>query len=146
MKMNLKKGFTLIELLVVIAIIGILASIVLTSLTSAREKANRTSVLSSLSSMGPELVVCADDGGFGYTLGAPTGGTTYICQNVSTGTGNVQKTGHTVVWPTLPTTGGWAYGTPGGTSDFSGTYTYTATKTGQTPVTCTFVNSNVTCS
>src|SRR3989344_2958488 len=65
------KGFTLIELLIVIAIIGILASITLVSLNSARNRANRASALASAASIMPELVTCADDGGFGMDAGAP---------------------------------------------------------------------------
>ena len=130
---NLKKGFTLIELLVVIAIIGILASVVLVSLTSAREKANKASAQASMSSAMPALVVCRDDNGFGYTAGAITGGTTFICQNAATGNAGLVSPSHTVLWPALPT--GWTYGTPTPSLALD-TYVVTATKTGQGTITC----------
>ncbi|MCX6747899.1 MAG: type II secretion system protein, partial [Candidatus Nomurabacteria bacterium] len=132
-KLNFKKGFTLIELLVVIAIIGILASVVLVSLTSAREKANKASALATLSSVMPELVVCSDDGGYGITT-AITAGSSAVCAT-SAGTTNL-FTGHTVTWPTLG--GGWAYATPTGSITNATTFVYTATKAGQSSITCTF--------
>ncbi|MBP6931510.1 MAG: type II secretion system protein [Candidatus Pacebacteria bacterium] len=140
MKLNYKKGFTLIELLVVIAIIGILASIVLTSLTSAKNKANRTAAMANLRGVMPELIMCADGGGYGYTAGAPTGGTTYVCQAAATG--NALPANYIgPVWPSLGNTG-WAYGTPvvtpAGTLSAATSYVYTATKTGEATITCTF--------
>ena len=84
--------------------------------------------------MMPELITCADDGGYGYTAGVPTAGTTYICQNAATG--NASKSTHTFLWPSVGSTG-WAYGTPTG-SFVGGDYQYTATKTGQTTITCSF--------
>ena len=127
--MKYNKGFTLIELLVVIAIIGILASIVLTSLSSAKEKANRTAALANLRGVMGELRICKENNGFARTdLVNPI-----LCaetQNDST-----PLTGHSAVWPDLAN--GWAYVAPTGalaTDD----YVFTATKTGQDNVVCTF--------
>ena len=133
MKLNFKKGFTLIELLVVIAIIGILASVVLVSLTSASEKARKASALATLSSVMPELVVCSDDGGYAATV-TPTA-SIYVCAT-NGAPATTAYTGHSVTWPTL--SGGWAYGTPTGSITNATTYVYTATKSGQATITCTF--------
>jgi prepilin-type N-terminal cleavage/methylation domain-containing protein len=69
MKMN-KKGFTLIELLVVVAIIGVLAGIVLVSLNSARDKADKSSLQSTLASVMPVASMCVNEG---YKIQSPTG-------------------------------------------------------------------------
>ncbi|MDQ3076073.1 MAG: prepilin-type N-terminal cleavage/methylation domain-containing protein [bacterium] len=132
-KLNFKKGFTLIELLVVIAIIGILASVVLVSLTSAREKANKASALATLSSVMPELIVCADDVGFARTntSAAP------ICATAVNGA--TFMAGHTINWPTLPAS--WAYQAPTGTLALD-SYIYTATKASQATITCTLTTGS----
>jgi prepilin-type N-terminal cleavage/methylation domain-containing protein len=96
MKMN-KKGFTLIELLVVVAIIGVLAGIVLVSLNSARNKADKSSLQSTLASVMPVASMCVNEGG---TISAPnftpdpvTGLLNPIC-------GDIEEI--TETWPELP--------------------------------------------
>jgi prepilin-type N-terminal cleavage/methylation domain-containing protein len=96
MKMN-KKGFTLIELLVVVAIIGVLAGIVLVSLNSARDKADKSSLQSTLASVMPVASMCVNEGG---TISAPnfipdpvTGLLNPIC-------GDIEEI--TETWPKLP--------------------------------------------
>lgn len=138
-----KTGFSLIELLVVIAIIGILASVVLTSLSSARNKANRASALASMSSIMPELGVCAEDEYFGWTASndpngtPPIGNTTFICQESETGANTQVPPGHTDTWPVLKVEGGWTYEVPTGTLEGKD-YQYTAIKTGGETIVCTF--------
>lgn len=129
---NNKGGFTLLELLVVIGIITIIAAAVFVSLDSAREKTRRSSNLATLASAMPEVVVCGDDGGFGYTDSSSLAGK-FVCQGASTG--NSQFGSHTILWPS--TTAGWVYGIPTG-SLASSNYQYTATKSGQATITCDY--------
>jgi prepilin-type N-terminal cleavage/methylation domain-containing protein len=103
-RINLKKGFTLIELLVVIAIIGILASVVLVSLSGATNKAKRASALATVSGLGTEFLLCQDETTpFISGQTSPTAGGGPIC--TTTATSGIAATGHSVVWPTLATTG-----------------------------------------
>jgi prepilin-type N-terminal cleavage/methylation domain-containing protein len=125
-----KKGFTLIELLVVIAIIGILASVVMVSSKSAVDKSKRASALTTAASVLPELVTCADDGGFAKNS-APAAGNPICC---TSGTCASLLSGHTATWPNISTTG-WAYGSVSGTLA-NGDYQYTLTKSGETTITC----------
>jgi len=138
-KFKKQKGFTLIELLVVIALIGVVATIAFVSLNSAREKTRRSSNLATMASAMPEVVVCADENGFGYTDGVPLAGLTYICQNSSTG--NNQKGEHSILWPAL--TAGWVYNVPTGSLS-SVDYVYTATKPGssQPMIVCSYSSAS----
>jgi prepilin-type N-terminal cleavage/methylation domain-containing protein len=117
-----KKGFTLIELMIVIAIIGILASVVMVSSRGSVDKAKKASALTTASSVLPELVTCADDGGFAKSTAAPGAGNPICCTD---GACSAALNGHSVTWPALSTTTGWDYiGTPTGTLA-AGTYAFT---------------------
>ena len=80
----------------------------------------------------PVLLNCDTSAGFGYTDDASVAGK-YVCQGAATG--NTPQAGFSATWPTLQN--GWAYAQP--TGSLSGNdYTYTATKSGQTTITCVF--------
>lgn len=137
-KMNFRKGFTLLELLIVIAVIGVLAATIFVSLDTSRQKTHRSSALASLRSAMPVLLACSDSGGYGYTDDAVLAGK-YVCQ--LSASGNNLKSGFPAVWPTLSASGGWIYGTPTGALS-TGNYQYTATKSGQTTITCSTATAN----
>lgn len=123
MKIKKYPGFTLIELLVVIAIIGILAVVTLVTLSGARQKATDSNALSAMKSAQSLASVCLVTNG--ATLSNPEAGNA-ICSD-TTVTGN---------WPALPVK--WGYGTLVDPGD--GTFSFTATRTGATPIptiTCT---------
>ncbi|EKE19318.1 MAG: hypothetical protein ACD_9C00051G0008 [uncultured bacterium] len=126
------RGFTLVELMLVISIIGILAGVVLVSSGGGVEKSKRASAITTMSSILPELVICADDGGFGIITEAPTTAV-YVCCNAasaavsSCNAAGEARPGHTVKWPDIETKTGYTYQAP--TNALStGDYEFTATK------------------
>ncbi|MDD5397318.1 MAG: type II secretion system protein [Candidatus Moranbacteria bacterium] len=136
-KIKFEKGFTLVELLTVIAIIGILASVVLVSMQGSVEKSKTASAITTLSSLLPELVTCADDNGIATS--ATPGAGNIVCCNKS-GCPTVQS-GHSVTWPAILAKTGYDYaGTPSGSLAL-GTYTFTATKSGQPTITCSYADN-----
>ncbi len=123
-----RQGFTLVELLIVIAIIGILAGVVLVSASGGVEKSRRASALASMSSVLPELVACQDDG-FGLNAFDIT---KTICNDAS----------HTVKWPDITSKTGYAISAGAATNAQILNYTFTAAKTGQTSITCSYVSND----
>ena len=134
LKLN-KKGFTLIELLVVIAIIGILASVVMVSLSSARNKAYKASALSTVSSLGTEFIMCADDDGNIQVPTSVTDGGGVICS----------ASGHATLWPSLVNSKYTYVGVVAQAADAA--LTFTLTMTGNATITCIWDGSaGYTCS
>ncbi|KKQ52206.1 MAG: Type iv secretion system prepilin [Parcubacteria group bacterium GW2011_GWD2_38_11] len=151
-KITFQKAFTLIELLIVIAIIGILSSVVLVSSRSGVDKAKTASAITTMSSLLPELVTCADDNGKAIRAAVPTGNSTtgtYVCC-ISTSSDacvpNTPAAGHFVRWPDINTKTGYTYQAPTNTLS-AGTYIFTATK-GASPdlstITCSYATNECT--
>jgi prepilin-type N-terminal cleavage/methylation domain-containing protein len=123
-----EKAFTLIELLITIGIIGILSGIVLVSTQGSVEKSKRASAMTTLSSVLPEMVACQDDGGAinAYNTASK------ICNG----------TGHTVLWPPVITKTGYTVNAAAATNLQIVNYTFTATKTGQQTITCSYATND----
>ncbi|MDD5464249.1 MAG: hypothetical protein PHP62_03810, partial [Candidatus Moranbacteria bacterium] len=113
-------------------------SIVMVSTGSSVDKSKTASAITTMSSLLPELVTCADDSGVGIISGAPTAGTTPVC--CATSACAAAMTGHNVTWPNINTKTGYTYGAPTGTLA-AGTYQFTATKSGQPTITCSYANN-----
>ena len=123
-----QKGFTLVELLIVIAIIGVLAGVVMVSSAGSVEKSKRASAMTTMSSVLPELVACQDDG---FGLNAYNTAST-ICNDAS----------HTVKWPDINTKTGYTVTAGAATNAQILSYTFTAAKTGQITITCSYATND----
>lgn len=139
-----KKGFTLVEIMIVIAIIGILAGVVTMSSASSVEKSKRSAAITTMSSLLPELVICADDGGYAKSS-APAAGELVCCiaANACSDIPANRVSGHTLTWPAILAKTGYQYGAPtAGTTLALGTYTFIATKTGQPNIVCDYAKNS----
>lgn len=143
---KIKKGFTLMELLVTIAIIGILAGVTMVSMQGSVDKSKKASAITTMSSILPELVTCADDNGSALEVAPST--TAYVCCKDDTASNGVSScdqnldteraAGHSVKWPNILTKTGYNYaGTPTGSLK-SGNYIFFATKSGQNKIICDY--------
>ncbi|NTV40939.1 MAG: prepilin-type N-terminal cleavage/methylation domain-containing protein [Candidatus Moranbacteria bacterium] len=122
-----REGFTLIELLIVIAIIGVLAGVVTISSGDNVAKAKRASALTTMASILPEIVACQDDG-FGINAYNTA---SRVCNNTS----------HSVLWPDVSAKTGFTIHAAAATNSQIMNYTFTATKTGQTTITCRYATN-----
>ncbi len=134
MKTKQNKGFTLIELLVVIAIIGILAGIVLVSLGSVRDRAEVSSMKSTMASVTTIANMCINEGG---TINGTTTAGGVICTGAS---------GITEIYPTLPSNingySGFSYSETGGVGGEPAYLSTVVTGGTQPVITCTITTGS----
>ena len=143
-KIKFKAGFTLIELLIVIAIISIMAGVVLVNSKSAVDKSKRTSILTTASSILPELVTCQDDSGV-VDSGIPAAGDIVCCSaSMAHCDAAHEVAGHSTPWPDPNLNSlGWKYKAESGALS-TGDYTFTLTQitaSGQSDITCSMATN-----
>jgi prepilin-type N-terminal cleavage/methylation domain-containing protein len=138
--LSFKNGFTLVELMVVIAIIGIMTGVVTVSMKSSIDKSKKASALTTASSVLPELVTCADDGGHSRSAN-PTEGELICCKTAAACSDIAanQVSGHTAHWPAIAGKTGWSYEYVSGDAN-TGNYVFNVTKDG-VDVACSMIDN-----
>lgn len=135
-----QKGFTLVELMVVIAIIGIMAGVVTVNMKGSVDKSKRASALTTASSVLPELVTCADDGGVAPSSpseDSDDNSNKICCDDESCGS---FVSGHSATWPSISSKTGFSYGSTDGALE-DGDYVFCLTKSGEDPIKCSLAGN-----
>ncbi|NTW27206.1 MAG: prepilin-type N-terminal cleavage/methylation domain-containing protein [Candidatus Moranbacteria bacterium] len=143
-KIVTKKAFTLVEILLVVAIIGILSGVVLVSTRTSLDKSKAAAAITTMSSILPELVTCADDNGAAIAVAPTTAAYACCISTVAAATiagcdgAGEMASGHNTKWPAILAKTGYDYaGVPTGTL-LAGTYVFFATKSGQKKIICDY--------